>query len=392
MPDTQGAPVAYRAVVLAAVLLVLGLLFRQLATLMLAVLMTVIIAIPLSAGATRLQRHGVPRPIGALLTLLTGLAVVAGILALVIPTFVDQTNEFVDDVPGIVHDLEVTIGNITGDRPTEVGNDIQDFLRGYTDEPERLIGPITAIGLGVAGVLAALIVILITAYYMAVRPQPLVEGALRLVPPARRRHARAVMERLRGAWIGWMQGVAFDMFISGTLLYIGLSIIGLDFAILFAVLTALLVVVPYFGAIVGAIPPVLFALTHSPGKALAVLAVYVLVQQIEGNIIIPVVMSRTTRLHPALIAIGVVVVGQLFGIVGLFVAVPVISAAVILVQEVWVREIEAAYDDRATVDIALAGPDEPLPERPDPARPGGELAAEHEPRAPSPARSAPGGR
>ena len=76
------------------------------------------------------------------------------------------------------------------------------------------------------------------------------------------------MERLRSAWIGWMQGVVFDMFISGTLLYIGLTIIGLDFALVFAVLTALLVVVPYFGAIVGAIPPVLFALTISPGKAL----------------------------------------------------------------------------------------------------------------------------
>src|SRR5687767_8837235 len=196
MPETDRAPVAYKAVFLAAVLLVLGMLFRQLATLMLAVLITIIIAIPLSAGATRLERHGVPRAIGALLTLLAGLAVVAGVLALIIPTFIDQTNEFVDEVPGIVHDLEVTIGDITGNRPSEVGNDIQDFLRGYTDDPERLIGPITAIGFGLAGVLAALLVMLITAYYMAVRPQPLVDGALRLVPPSRRRHARAVMDRL----------------------------------------------------------------------------------------------------------------------------------------------------------------------------------------------------
>jgi predicted PurR-regulated permease PerM len=194
------------------------------------------------------------------------------------------------------------------------------------------------------------------------------------VPPSRRRHARYVMERLRGAWIGWLQGVVFDMFITGTLLYIGLRIVGLDFAILFAVLTALLVVVPYFGAIVGAIPPVLFALTESPGKALAVLIVYVLVQQIEGNVIIPVVMSRTTRLHPALIAIGVVVVGNLFGVVGLFVAVPIVSAVVILTEEVWVREIEAAHENRRTVDIAVAGAEDPLPERPDPDRPQPELA------------------
>jgi predicted PurR-regulated permease PerM len=164
------------------------------------------------------------------------------------------------------------------------------------------------------------------------------------------------MDRLRTSWIGWMQGVIFDMFISGTLLYIGLTIIGLDFAILFAVLTALLVVVPYFGAILGALPPVLFAFTDSPGKALATLIVYVLVQQIESNVIIPLVMSRTVRLHPAVIAIGVVVVGRLFGIVGLFVAVPVISAIVILTEEFWVKEMEAAHQRRSSEELALPPP------------------------------------
>ena len=379
MPEeAQRAPVAYKAVVLAAVLLVLGLLFRQLATLVLAVLMTVIIAIPLSAGATRLERRGVPRPIGAAATLLGALAVIAAILALIIPVFIDQANQFVDDVPTIVHDLEQTIGDITGDRPSEVGDSIQEFLQRYTDKPERLIGPITSIGFSVAGVFGALIVILITAYFMAVRPQPLVDGLLRLVPPSRRRHARYVMERLRTAWIGWMKGVVVDMFVSGTLLYIGLRIIGLDFAILFAVITAFLVVVPYFGAIVGAIPPVLFALTDSPGKALATLIVYILVQQIESNMIVPLVMARTTRLHPALIAIGVVMVGNLFGIVGLFVAVPIISAAVILTEEIYVREIEAAHENRVTSDLALPSPDEPLPERPDPERPAPEITLERE--------------
>jgi len=373
MPEANRAPVAYKAVVLAAVLLVLGLLFRQLATLVLAVLMTVIIAIPLSAGATRLERAGLPRAVGAFLTLLAGLSVLAGILALIIPTFVAQANEFVDDVPTIVHDLETTIGDITGNRPSEVGDSIQEFLQRYTDNPERLIGPITSIGFSVAGVFGALILMLITAYFMAVRPQPLVDGLLRIVPPSRRRHALHVMERLRTAWIGWMKGVVFDMLVSGTLLYIGLTIIGLDFAILFAVLTALLVVVPYFGAIIGAIPPILFAFTDSPGMALAVLIVYVLVQQIESNLIVPLVMSRTTRLHPALIAIGVVMVGNLFGVVGLFVAVPIISAAVILTEEIWVREIEAAHEDRSTEDIVIPPGDE-LPERGPPP----ELTAERE--------------
>jgi predicted PurR-regulated permease PerM len=354
MPEPH-IPVAYRAVLLAGVLLVLGLLFQQLATLLLAVLMTVILAIPLSAGATKLERRGIPRPLGAFATLLLGVAVLAGVLALIIPTFVHETNDFVNQVPGLVDDLEKTVGSVTGDRPSEVGDKVQRYLKRYTDNPQRLIGPITSIGLSVAGVAGALILMTITAYYIAVRPQPLVDGALRLVPPNRRVHAREVMDRLRSAWIGWMQGVVFDMFISGTLLFIGLTIIGLDFALVFAVVTALLVVVPYFGAIAGAIPPVAYGLTISPGKALAVLIVYIAVQQIESNMIIPMVMSRTTRLHPAVIAIGVLAVGQLFGVVGLFVAVPIISAVVILTEETWVRELETA-DAQRTADALKVPP------------------------------------
>ena len=111
-----------------------------------------------------------------------------------------------------------------------------------------------------------------------------------------------MLGRVRTAWIGWMEGVAIDMLVTFVLLWIGLTLIGLDFAIFFAVLSALLVVVPYFGAIAGAIPPVLFALTDSPGKAVLALVVVIVVQQLESNVTIPVVMSQRKRMHPALIA------------------------------------------------------------------------------------------
>ena len=76
------------------------------------------------------------------------------------------------------------------------------------------------------------------------------------------------------------------------------------------------------------------------------LGTYVLIQQVESNVIIPLVMSQTVRLHPAVIAIGVVVVGQLFGFVGLFVAVPILSLLVISVEEFWVKPIEETERDR----------------------------------------------
>ena len=92
----------------------------------------------------------------------------------------------------------------------------------------------------------------------------------------------------------------------------------------------------------------LFALTDSPGKALAVLVVYVLVQQIESNMIIPVVMSRTTRLHPALIAIGVRGRGAAVRRRGAVRGRADHLGVVILTEEIWVREIEAAHENRAT--------------------------------------------
>jgi predicted PurR-regulated permease PerM len=342
-------------VLLAAGLLLFGLLFRQLVTLLLAILITIVFAIPLAAAATRFERRGLPRPVGALVALLGGIAVVALLITLLVPTFIDQTEEFADAVPGIVDDLEGTYADVTGEDAGDVGDRVQEFVEKWTDDPEKLIGPITSIGLNVAGILGALVLILITAYYMAIRPEPLVDGLVNLFPPPRREHVRSVLDRVRRSWIGWMEGVLIDMLATFVLTFIGLSLIGLDFAIFFAVLSALLVVVPYFGSIAGAVPPVLFALTDSPGKALLALGVYVLVQQIESNVTIPVVMSQRTRMHPAVIAIGVVVVGQLFGFVGLFVAVPILSLIVIATEEFWVKEIEATDRDRRLSKIELPG-------------------------------------
>jgi predicted PurR-regulated permease PerM len=350
------AHVAYRTVFLAAGLLLFGLLFRQLVTLLLAMLVTIIIAIPLAAAAQRLERYRIPRPAGALIALLGGVGTLALIIYLLIPPFVDQTNQFVDDVPAIVRDLERVYADVTGQNAGEVGDKVQHFFERYTDHPDRLIGPLTSIGLNVAGILGALVLILITSYYMAIRPDPLVNGLVRLFPPPRREHVRFVLGRIRQSWIGWMEGVVIDMFVTFVMLYVALTLVGLDFAIFFAVLSALLVVVPYFGAIAGAVPPVLLGLTDSPGKALVVLGAYILVQQLESNVTIPIIMAQRVRLHPAVIAVGVIVVGQLFGFIGLFVAVPILSLIIISVEEFWVKPVEEGYAEARRSELELPEP------------------------------------
>src|SRR3954447_22659288 len=219
------AQVAYRTVLLAAGLLLFGLLFRQLVTLLLAILVTIIIAIPLAAAAKRLERYRIPRPAGALLALLGGVGLLALLVYLLIPPFADQTNQFVDDVPSIVKDLEKVYADVTGQNAGEVGDKAQKFAERYTNEAARLIGPLTSIGLNVAGILGALVLILITSYYMAIRPDPLVDGLVRLAPPPPGGRNPFVLGRIRQSWIGWMEGVAIDMGVTFVMLYIALTIV-----------------------------------------------------------------------------------------------------------------------------------------------------------------------
>ena len=150
-----------------------------------------------------------------------------------------------EQAPATVDSLKAKVAHVSGNKPSDVGVQIKHFINGYTNDPARLVGPVATIGKSIVTALAALLLILITAYYIAVRPQPLVDGALRVFPPDRRQRALEVMERLRESWIGWMQGILVGMLVNGLLLWLGLSLIGLDFAILFAVFSSILILIPY---------------------------------------------------------------------------------------------------------------------------------------------------
>ena len=130
------------------------------------------------------------------------------------------------------------------------------------------------------------------------------------------------------------------MVVLGGVTYLGLRIVGLGFAAFFAIFTAIAMIIPYFGALLSSIPPIIYALTISPGKAVIVGVIYIIAHQVEGNIIQPLVVARTVKLHPALVAVGVVAVDQLFGFVGLIVAVPILATIKILVQELWIKPVE----------------------------------------------------
>jgi predicted PurR-regulated permease PerM len=343
-PRAWVAALVMRAIFLAFVLLALVLVFPEVIGLLLLCLLVVIVAIPLARAGTALERLKIPRFVGVPLTLLAALAVLGGIVALLVPSFVSEGRALVDGLPGTIQSLQDKFRHATGSRPSSSGESFQHFVRGYTNHPGKLLGPATQVGSTLAGVVTSVVAVLLTAVFTAIRPEPLIGGVLRIAPPPKRGDVARLLERLAAAYMGWLRGLIVAMAALWVLTFVGLTLIGLPYAVVFATLTAMATVVPYFGAIVSSIPPIAYALTISPGKALLVALVYLVAHIAEGDLISPLVMSRAVRIPPALVAVGVLAVERLLGFAGLLVAVPIVVTVKLAVEELWVRPMEEQYD------------------------------------------------
>jgi predicted PurR-regulated permease PerM len=315
-----------------------------------------------------LQRFRIPRALGAAIGLLLALGLLVAAIVAIVPAFSDQINQFAASLPHIVDSLRHRLGRLTGTSANHVGRQIQHFVDGYTQHPQKLLGPLESIGAGVAAGIGALIVVLLTALYTAIKPEPLIGGLLRIITPTRRALALHILGRLRTAYIAWLRGLVVGMFVLGTLTYVGLMLAGVGFAAFFATFTAVAMIIPYFGALVSSIPPIIYALTISPGKALVVAGIYVVAHQVEGNVIQPLVVARTVELHPAAVAVGVVAVDRLFGFVGLIVAVPILVTVKILLEELWIHPLERrrAIEDEASTEKGAPAEGPPVPAPPTP--------------------------
>jgi predicted PurR-regulated permease PerM len=348
--------VVYRTVGLAAALVVAAVVVQQLLTLLLVVLVVIIVSVPLSAAATVAERRGLPRALGASAALTAAFVVLAGLGFAVLPEFLSQVRQFAQRLPMILAGADRYIHGLAGKTTRSLSSQLSGFVQGYLAHPARLVGPAEHVGLTLFGIVFVLVLIIVAAFLIAINPTMLMEAFLRLFPEARRPQAEAVMARVRVAWLGWMTAVGLDMLVLGGLLFLGLEIIGLNFAIGFAVFSAFMTVIPNYGSVISAIPPILDALAQSPSKALLVLIVYLIVNQIEGNLILPLIMARTVDMHPSVVSLGLLVMAALFGLIGVLIAVPLLSLAIILVETLWIEPQEARADrERPAAITATAG-------------------------------------
>jgi predicted PurR-regulated permease PerM len=268
----------------------------------------------------------------AILCVYALVAVVLGLFVAVLgPKLGSETRSFVQDFPQIVQQAQdQALGanaSIIGAIPVDEREAAIKVLDGMLATLQRNAGDITAraltIVLSLASIVTAFVIIPVLAFYILMDADRLRIGFLRLIPAAYRAMTLSLLQDIDAVLGGFIRGQIIVGACIATLITIMLLLLGIKYALLIGVFAGVVNIIPYLGAIAGAVPAVLIALfTHGVGWALLVVAGFVLVNQAEGHIIAPLVVGQRVGLTPLMVVIAILTGAELGGILGMFIAVP----------------------------------------------------------------------
>ncbi len=192
---------------------------------------------------------------------------------------------------------------------------------------------------GLLGGIANAVLMLVIGIYLAADPVAYRTGVLRLLPPARRARADEILGETASALRKWLTAMSLDMLFLGIITGIGLWLVGVPLYFALGVLSGLSVFVPYLGPLVATVPGLLLALSVSPELGLYALIVYVVAQQLEGNISLPLLQRWTVQMPPAVMLLSMVGFGLLFGLWGVLLATPLAVAAMTIIRMAYVEDV-----------------------------------------------------
>jgi predicted PurR-regulated permease PerM len=320
--------VSYVAVALA--LLALALLIVKLAPVVLLAFAGVVFAAIIRAAANPLiDRLHVPQAAAVIVVTLALAAIIGGGGWL----FGHQVAEQAAQLWSALQESIDTMRERLGDSP--MLQTIVQQMHGATS-PETM-GKLAKGTLTVFGVVVDAALVLFLAVYLALDPATYRDGLVRLFPRATHARLTEALDAAGSSLRRWVVGQLFAMLCVGILAAIGLSLVGVPLAIPLGILLGVLDFVPVVGPLVAAIPGVLIALAQSPQLALYAVIVYLVVQNIEGNIIVPLAQRWAVSLPAALTLVGIVACGSLFGPAGLFLAMPIVVVTKTLVERLYLE-------------------------------------------------------
>ncbi|MBF05290.1 hypothetical protein CL644_01125 [bacterium] len=315
----------------------------QLRDLALIVLTSIVIASAIEPAARGLMKYRVPRVLAVLVVYALFFGAFFGIVFFLLPPVLDETSLLLASLPTYLE----TIGAaevIKGDAILETRSLINNFsLADTTRDLNTLLSGLSsgnflaAISVIFGGVISFLLIVVFS-FYFAINEKG-IEEFLRVMTPIKHENYILGLWRRTQRKIGlWMQGQFLLAVLIGVLTYLGLSILGIQYALVLAVFAGIMELIPVFGPILAAIPAVAIAFVNGgPAIALVVVALFLIIQQFENHLIYPLVVTKVVGVPPILVILALLIGAKLAGILGILLAVPIVAG----VQEVF-NDLEKA--------------------------------------------------
>ena len=297
----------------------------------------------------------IPRWLSLGITIITIILISSILIVLIIPQFISEFQELINQIPSAASKLwelminsffnfaeiiyKDSIPNLT-DR-TLLSNqlsiipDSATLASGVTDSITKIINLVSNVGIGII----QLLFIISVGLMIALQPNSYREVAILLVPSFYRRRARTILSTCGNALSSWMAGVVLSSICVAILASIGLYLLGIKLVIANALIAGILNVIPNVGPTISTIFPLSVALLDTPWKSLAVLGLYIVIQNIESYVITPSIMHKQVKLLPGLTITAQFIFTIIFGPIGLLLAIPMAVVIQVFVKEVIVNDI-----------------------------------------------------
>lgn len=321
--------------------------FSQLTTIYLPLILAIIVAFVLNPFVNAVvaiplgPKHShLPRGIAILLVfLVTGLFLVL-ITTFVLFPFINEFNNFVGDLPRLMTNIQNLIMLIQQQAnlaqiPDNFRQIIDNGLGGAASYAVSLTRNALNTLVAFATQIIELVVVPVLAYYFLKDWRSLKAGIIFLFPPSSQPRVINIIEEMAVVVSNYIRGQVVISIIMGLLVFSGMYFLRVDYPLVLGLLATLTEAIPIIGPIIGSIPAILLASLVSPALALKVVAFYIIIHQIENNIVVPNIMGHTIDLHPTLIIISLLIGGQFYGITGMILAVPVAALLKVLLRHLW---------------------------------------------------------
>jgi predicted PurR-regulated permease PerM len=302
----------------------------------------VVLATTLNRLAKRFQRSGMKRGLAVVLSVAIFFAVIVGFFWLIVPPFAQQFQELTYRVPQGFQRFNTWLDALRTRIPSELVPyvpDINSLIQQAQPFVNRLVGNSFAFVSGSLEVLVKVLLVLVLTGMLLADPVAYRKVFVRLFPSFYRRRVEGILNKCEISLGGWVTGALIAMGVVGLMSVVGLSVLGIKAALALGVLAGFLNLIPNLGPTLSVVPAMAIALLDEPWKAIAVLILYFIIQQVESNFITPIVMAHQVSLLPAVTLISQLFFVTFFGFLGLFLALPLTVVAKIWVQEVLIKDV-----------------------------------------------------